>query len=197
VSGGDYGWSFDYESMVKQLMKVLKKTVDSSLQDAYMQNPGKEEQKALTFTKTPKYSNTAYKYDYDNKANDWDTKNFTEISLSDQKVYVWRKGKIAFTCNTISGRPVEDRETRKGAYFIKEHQPYRVLKGEDYETPVNYWVRIMWTGTGFHSAPWQSWSSWTNTYYQTHGSHGCLNLAPADAKKIYNLTKYKEMVFIY
>jgi lipoprotein-anchoring transpeptidase ErfK/SrfK len=197
VTGGDYGWAFNYESMVKQLMKILKKSIDSELQQAYMEDPSKTNKKALTFTKTPKYSNTAYRYDYENKENDWDTKNFTEISLSDQMVYVWRKGKVAFTCKTISGRPVEDRETRKGAYFIKEHQPHRVLKGEDYETPVDYWVRIMWTGTGFHSAPWQSWSSWTNTYYQTRGSHGCLNLAPEDAKKIYNMTKYKEMVFIY
>lgn len=197
VSGGDYGWAFDYEAMVKQLMNVLKKPIDPELQQAYIAEPNKENKKAITFVKEPKYSGTGYKYDYENKENDWDTKNFTEISLKDQKVYVWRKGKVVFSCPTISGLPVKDRETRKGAYFIKEHQTHRVLKGDNYATPVDYWVRITWTGTGFHGAPWQSWGSWTKTTYQTRGSHGCLNLEPANAKKIYKLTKYKEMVFIY
>lgn len=197
VSGGDYGWAFNYDATLNQLMNVLNRNMDADLQKAYMENPGKEQKKALTITKEPKYANTAFQYNYDNKAEDWDTENFTEISLSDQKVYVWRKGKVVFKCRCISGRPVPERETRKGAYFIKEHQPHRVLKGEDYKTPVDNWVRIMWTGTGFHGAPWQPWSSWTKTTYLTRGSHGCLNLSPEDAKKIYKLTKYKEMVFIY
>lgn len=197
VTGGDYGWQLSYDSMLNQLMNVLKKEIDPELQKTYMANPGTEEQKALTVTKTPKYDNTAYQHNTVDKSADWDTKNFTEISLSDQKVYVWRKGKVVFTCKTISGRPVEDRQTRTGAYFIKEHQTHRVLKGDDYETPVDNWVRITWTGTGFHAAPWQPWSRWSKTLYKTRGSHGCLNLSITDSKKIYDLTKYREMVFIY
>lgn len=197
VAGGDYGWAFNYETMLKQLNAFLKKKVNPALQQSYMENPDEKHKKALTVSKKPKFLNTAFQYDYENKANDWDTKNFTEISLSDQKVYVWRHGKVVFKCRTISGRPVPDRETRKGAYFIKEHQPHRVLKGDDYETPVDNWVRIMWTGTGFHAAPWQPWYSWSKTTYLTRGSHGCLNLSVEDSKKIYKLTKYMEMVFIY
>ena len=72
-----------------------------------------------------------------------------------------------------------------------------VLKGENYETPVDSWVRITWSGTGFHAAPWQSWSSWTKDYYKVRGSHGCLNLEPSIAKKIYDMVKYREAVFIH
>lgn len=197
VSGGDYGWSLMYDSMLKQLMSVLNKKIDPVLQQAYMDNPGTEQKKALSTTKKPKYLNTAYQFDVNNKANDWDNQNFTEISLKDQKVYVWRKGKVVFTCRCISGRPVKDRQTKTGVYYIKEHQPHRVLRGDDYETPVDYWVRITWTGTGFHSAPWQAWSRWSKTYYRNRGSHGCLNLSPTNAKKIYELTKYREPVIIY
>lgn len=25
-----------------------------------------------------------------------------------------------------------------------------------YETPVNYWMRVTWTGIGFHDATWQA-----------------------------------------
>lgn len=197
VTGGDYGWQFVYDSMLKQMMNFLKKSMSAEKQRAYMDHPGSEQQKALTIKKTPKFANTAFQMDTENKTRDWDKKNFTEISLKDQMVYVWRKGKVVFSCKTISGRPVEDRQTRTGAYFIKEHQPHRILKGDDYATPVDNWVRIMWTGTGFHAAPWQAWSRWNKDYYKTHGSHGCLNLSVPDSKKIYDLVKYREIVFIY
>lgn len=197
VTGGDYGWQLVYDSMLKQLNNALKKEMNADKQKAYMENPESEQEKALTIKKKPKYANTAFQMNTEDKTQDWDTKNFTEISLADQKVYVWRKGKVVFTCKTISGRPVKDRQTRTGAYYIKEHQPHRVLRGDNYETPVNNWVRIMWTGTGFHAAPWQAWSRWTKDYYKTRGSHGCLNLSVPDSKKIYDLVKYREMVFIY
>lgn len=197
VAGGDYGWEFNYETMVSDLISALNKKADSKAQKAYLDNPGEETQKALTTKLKVKYLTTAFQRDLVEKEKDFDPKNFTEISLKDQKVYIIRNGKVKFSCPTISGLPVKDRQTRTGAYYIKEHQTHRVLVGENYKTPVDYWVRIMWTGTGFHAAPWQSWSRWTKDTYKRRGSHGCLNLEPKNAKKVYELTKYREMVFIY
>lgn len=197
VAGGDYGWAISYEETLKQLKKALNTEIDAKLQSAYQEDPTKENQAAITLKRKTKFANTAYQMDFENKTNDWDTQNFTEISLKDQKIYVWRKGKVVFECETISGRPVEGRKTRTGMYFIKEHQTHRVLKGDNYRTPVTYWVRITWTGTGFHCATWQPWSRWSKDLYKTRGSHGCLNLSPENSKKIYELTKYQEAVFIY
>ncbi len=197
VAGGDYGWEFNNETMISDLIRALKKEVNKEAQQAYLENPGEETKKALTTKLKTKYLTTAYQRDTVEKENDFDAKNFTEISLKDQKVYVIRNGKVKFSCKLISGLPVKDRQTRTGAYYIKEHQIHRVLVGEDYKTPVDYWVRITWTGTGFHSAPWQPWSRWTKDTYKSRGSHGCLNLEPKNAKKIYELTKYREIVFIY
>lgn len=197
VAGGDYGWEFNYETMVSDLLRTLKKSVNAEAQKAYLENPGEDTKKALTTKLKTKYLTTAFQRDTVEKENDFDTKNFTEISLKDQKVYVIRNGKVKFSCRLISGLPVKDRQTRTGAYYIKEHQTHRVLVGEDYKTPVDYWVRITWTGTGFHAAPWQAWSRWTKDTYKTRGSHGCLNLEPKNAQKIYELTKYREIVFIY
>lgn len=197
VTGGDYGWQISYDSMLKQLTSALKKTMDADKQKAYMENPDDAQKKPLTIKKKTQFANTAFTMNTEDKTKDWDTENFTEIDLSAQKVYVWRNGKVSFSCRTISGKPVKDRQTRTGAYFIKEHQPHRILRGENYATPVNNWVRIMWTGTGFHGAPWQPWSRWSKTLYKSRGSHGCLNLSPGDSKKIYDLTKYREMVFIH
>lgn len=197
VTGGDYGWQIVYDTMLKQLKSALKKTMDADTQKAYMENPNAAQKKALTIKKKTKFANTAFTMNTDDKTKDWDTENFTEIDLTAQKVYVWRNGKVTFKCRTISGKPVKDRQTRTGAYFIKEHQTHRTLRGDNYATPVNNWVRIMWTGTGFHGAPWQPWRRWSKTLYRSRGSHGCLNLSLSDSKKIYDLTKYREMVFIH
>lgn len=197
IVGGDYGWQLDYEQTLAQAKKALKSSIDTSLTDAYIQNPSQENKKALTIKKKVIYANTAYQKDYENFTDDWDKQNYIEISIKAQKVYVIRKGKVAFSCRCITGRPVEGRSTPTGAFFIKEHREEYTLTGDDYSTPVKNWVRITWTGTGFHPATWQPWSRWTKDLYKTIGSHGCINLEPSDAEKIYKLTKYREAVFIY
>ena len=143
------------------------------------------------------YANTAFRKDYKNFINDWDPENYIEISIQEQKVYVIRNGKVAFSCRCITGLPVEGRSTPTGAFFIKEHREAYTLTGADYSTPVTNWVRITWTGTGFHPATWQPWSRWTKDLYKTRGSHGCINLAVADAAKIYKMSKYREATFIH
>lgn len=197
VKGGDYGWQLDYDKTLKQANKALKTSIEPSVTDSFIENPSKSNKKALTFRNKVNYLNTAYQMDTENPENDWDRKNYTEISLKDQKVYVYRKGKRVFSCRCITGRPVEGRKTPTGAFFIKEHREQYTLTGADYKTPVTNWVRITWSGTGFHPATWQPWSRWTKDLYQTKGSHGCINLEPKDAAKIYQLTNYREFVFIY
>ena len=197
VVGGDYGWQMDYQKTVNQAKKALKKKIDSEAIQAYIDDPSKANKKAITIKRKVLYLNTAFQKDYENFAVDWDTENYTEVSIADQMVYVFRNGKVKFSCRCISGRPVEGRETPRGAYFIKEHREAYTLTGADYSTPVVNWVRITWTGTGFHPATWQPWGSWSNQLYKTRGSHGCINLSPSDAAEIYKLTAYREAVFIY
>ncbi len=197
VAGGDYGWQLNYEQTVKEAKNALKAKIKQSDIDAYVKEPSNKNRKPLSTKYKASYLNEAFQMNTDDKTQDYDTNNYVEVALNEQMVYVMKNGKVKFSCHCISGRPVEGRKTTTGAYFIKEHQPYRVLKGDDYETPVTEWVRITWTGTGFHAAPWQSWGSWSPSYYLTRGSHGCVNLSSSDAKTIYNLTSYREIVFLH
>ena len=197
VVGGDYGWELDYAQTLIQVEKTLEKKISAKSINAYIEDPSRENKKALTLNRSPIYLNTAYQWNQEDRTQDWDTKNYTEVSLADQMVYVFRKGKVVFKCHCITGRPVKDRITRKGTFYIKEHLPEHTMVGADYRTHVYNWVRITWTGTGFHPATWQPWSRWSKTLYQTRGSHGCVNLSVSDAKKIYDLVKYREAVFIY
>lgn len=197
VSGGDYGVQLDFVKTQKQLQKALKKEIGTEKTEAFLSNPIDENKKSVTITLKPTYLNYAYKKDFSKNPKDWDTKNYIEVSLSEQKVYVFRKGKVAFKCRCISGLPVQGRTTPTGTYYIKEHRRDYTMKGDDYETFVKCWVRITWTGTGFHPATWQPWSRWSKTLYKTKGSHGCLNLKPDDAETIYRMSKYQEAVFIH
>lgn len=197
VNGGDYGWQLNYDKVLQQTKKILKKSIPEEDMKAFLEDPTEENKKKITISKKVPYLNTAFKLNAEEKTKDWDPDNHVEISLDAQKVYIIRNGKVKYSCKTISGRPTPERSTKKGAYFLKEHERQRVLKGADYETPVTNWVRITWSGTGFHSARWQNWSAWSPNYYKTRGSHGCLNLSIPDSNTVYELTKYKEAVFIY
>ena len=52
-------------------------------------------------------------------------------------VYVFKNGKVIYSCATISGRPVPGRKTTTGMFFIKEHARHRILHGDPtINTPV-------------------------------------------------------------
>ena len=64
----------------------------------------------------------------------------------------------------VTGEPIPAKETPTGVYALKETTMHEVLVGEivpetgepEYRTPVDYWMRITWSGVGFHDATWQS-----------------------------------------
>lgn len=63
--------------------------------------------------------------------------------------------------DVVTGVPVPERITPEGVYDILEMTRDEVLIGETdpstgkpiYETPVNYWMRVTWTGIGFMMQP--------------------------------------------
>ena len=175
----------------------MKKKISQDATDAYIADQSENNKSAITLKKKVIYANTGFKKDYVNFNEDWDPDNYIEISIADQKVYFLKKGKVKATFRCITGRPVPGRATPTGVFFIKEHKRAYTLTGADYATPVKNWVRITWTGTGFHPATWQPWSSWNPSLYKTRGSHGCINLSPGDAAQIYELAKYRMAVFMH
>lgn len=197
ISGGDYGWRIDYDKIVSQTMKILKRAPQESAMEAYQKNPNEENKKALLTSLKPVYSHKGYRMDYDHKQNDWDTQNYSEVDLTEQMVYVYQKGKLVFSTTCITGKPTPDRITRTGVYDIKEKKLTKTLVGADYRVPTRYWTRIMWTGTGYHYSSRGDWGSWSPTYYKTAGSHGCINLTLSDAEAVYRLTKIGDPCFIH
>ena len=96
------------------------------------------------------------------------------------------------SADVVTGLPKGGRSTPAGVYTILERMQNKVLRGNlrpdgtrEYETPVKYWMRVTYSGVGFHDATWQS--SFGGNVYTYRGSHGCINMSYSDAGKLYEL----------
>ncbi len=196
VSGGDYGWQMNYNATLKQIKDVLNTDCTDKIK-AYMDNPCEETKAALTTNYDVVYKSKGHSLNTANAADDYDHQNYSEISLSEQCVYVYKGGQCVYTAHCITGLPTAERATPKGVYYIKERLRNKTLTGPDYSTPVSYWARITWEGVGFHDATWQAWGAWSPSSYTRVGSHGCINLSMNDVAKIYSLIAVGDPVFIY
>lgn len=198
VSGGDYGWRLDYDKTVNQLYtELLKENKEEDVNNYLTKTSGANKKKLLTTLK-PIYKNKAYKMNYKNFEKDFDVKNYSEIDITKQMVYVFKNGKKVYSAKCVTGLPSDPtRATKTGCWYIKDKKKEYVLKGEDYETPTQYWIRITWTGTGYHYMERSDWDKWTPDLYKTKGSHGCINLQLNDVKNIYSLVSLNDIVFIH
>ena len=198
VSGGDYGWQIDYSQTVDQLYKVLSKKNPQNDVEAYIKNKNKTNKKKLIKKLEPIYKNKAYKLNFDNLVDDYNTQTYSEVDISEQMVYVFQNGQVVYSAKCVTGLPSDaSRATKTGCWYIKDKKLEYTLTGADYTTPTKYWVRITWTGTGYHYMNRSDWSKWSPDLYKTRGSHGCINLQLEDVKNIYNLVSMRDMVFIH
>lgn len=120
---------------------------------------------------------------------------YVEVDLTRQHMWYYVEGKVVFESDIVSGLNTPERKTPTGAFRVWHKEKDTYLKGRGYNTHVDYWMPFSWTGCGFHDANWQS--SFGGTRYLTHGSHGCLNMPPANAAKFYEMVKYDTPVIIY
>lgn len=198
VSGGDYGWQIDYSQTVDQVYKALSKKNSQSDVDAYIKNKNKTNKKKLIKELEPIYKNKGYKMNFDNPVDDYNTQTYSEVDISEQMVYVFQNGQVVYSAKCVTGLPSDpSRATKTGCWYIKDKKLEYTLTGADYTTPTKYWVRITWTGTGYHYMNRSDWNKWSPDLYKTRGSHGCINLQLEDVKNIYNLVSMKDMVFIH
>ncbi|HJD41909.1 MAG TPA: L,D-transpeptidase/peptidoglycan binding protein [Candidatus Mediterraneibacter quadrami] len=170
VSGGTYGWIVDEDTETKNLIDSIKKGEVVTREPAYKQKAASR------------------------GAQDWgDT--YLEVDISAQHMWYIVDGSVALESDVVTGLPNGERDTPTGVYSVIEMMRNKVLKGSinpstgkpSYETPVSYWMRITWTGIGFHDATWQA--SFGGSWYQGHGSHGCINMPLEKAKSLYGMLK--------
>ncbi len=157
LKSGAYGWKTDKEEESEALLQAVK-------------NGDK-------IKRIPVYIYTASSSGVDDIGN-----TYVEIDLGNQHLYLYVDGEIILESDFVSGNESRGWSTPAGVFGLTYKTRNAVLRGENYETPVNYWMPFN-GNIGMHDATWRG--TFGGSIYKTSGSHGCINLPYENAKIIY------------
>ncbi len=101
-------------------------------------------------------------------------------STKTHKTQIYVNGTMKYDWNISSGKPGDD--TPDGSYLTIEKANPVEMKGPGYDLMVPWSVRFTFSGDYYHDAYWSVGEQGFENV-----SHGCVNLAPADAETYYNL----------
>ena len=169
IDEGDYGWWMDRRSEVEEIKKLVKKGAVVVREPVYFQT-------ATTYGKKD-YGNT-----------------YVEINLTAQHLFLFIDGELVLESDFVSGKDTKDRRTPPGVYGITYKERDATLVGEDYETPVSYWMPFNGS-VGLHDATWRN--KFGSNFYMANGSHGCINLPFYVAQSIYEQIEKGTPVICY
>lgn len=158
VSGGNYGWLIDTSREVKDLIQTIKE--------------------GQSKTKEPIYTLTAKSRDYNDIGN-----TYVEINLTKQHLWFYKNGSLIVEGDIVSGNVSDNCSTPTGTYRLNYKQKNATLKGQGYNSPVNFWMPFN-GGVGIHDASWRY--IFGGQIYKTNGSHGCVNAPYYLAETIFN-----------
>ena len=178
VSGGTYGWIVDEATETTNLINSIKNGEVAERQPAYKQTAASH------------------------GAQDWGS-TYIEVDIAAQHMWYIVDGSVAMETDVVTGLPDGDRDTPTGVYSILYTERDSTLKGAidpatgkpSYETPVAFWMPFTWQGHGFHDATWQS--SFGGSRYQTHGSHGCVNMPYSKAEQLFGMISAGTPVIVH
>ncbi len=105
-----------------------------------------------------------------------------EVDMTAQKLYYIKDGRLFLTSDVVTGCKGRGNDTPRSMEYIYFMQKNRVLVGPDYRTPVKFWMAFN-NHVGLHDADWRS--AFGGEIYKSSGSHGCVNLPPDFAAKLY------------
>lgn len=157
IAGGDYGWYINRAKETQALIDAIK--------------IGK------VVTKEPAYSRTAISHGKNDIGN-----TYVEINLASQHLWFYKNGSLISQGPVVTGNVSARHATPRGIYKLKYKEKNAVLRGDDYEVPVTFWMPFN-GGIGIHDASWRS--SFGGKIYRTSGSHGCVNSPYYLAKAIF------------
>lgn len=157
ISGGMYGWRINQAQEADELSAIIRSGESQTREPVYKQ-------------KAASHGSADYGSTY------------VEINLTAQHLYYYKDGKLITQSDFVSGNEAKGWSTPAGVYPLTYKERNATLKGEDYRTPVDYWMPFN-GGIGMHDATWRS--SFGGTIYKNSGSHGCVNLPHSVAQTIF------------
>lgn len=152
---GPYGYTINQN---KEIEELIKNVLDEN-----------NTERELIYSKKGKFDGT----EFGNK--------YVEVDLGNQIVYLVENGEVTYQSNCVSGNLRKGRQTPEGIYSITYKQRNAILRGQDYSSPVKFWMPFN-KGIGLHDASWRN--KFGGAIYKNNGSHGCINL-PVDSAKVF------------
>lgn len=111
---------------------------------------------------------------------------YIEVDMTNQMMYYYENGELKIETPVVTGNTSLRRGTPTGTNYVYNKQRNRVLKGEDYESPVKYWIPVK-GAIGIHDASWRS--RYGGEIYKTNGSHGCINTPLDKVSELYDMVE--------
>ena len=161
--------------------KIDKKAEIEYLTNAFLNKKTEEH--------TPAYSQKAWKEGLDDIG---DT--YIEVDLTNQMLYYHLDGTIVLETPVVTGNISRKNGTPEKACYVYYKQTNRILRGEDYATPVKYWIAV-YNRIGIHDATWRS--KFGGTIYKKAGSHGCINTPSDKVSALYDMVEIGTPVMIF
>ncbi|MFL0197498.1 L,D-transpeptidase/peptidoglycan binding protein [Clostridium sp. WILCCON 0269] len=158
ISGGDYGWQINIDKEVQDLSESIKK--------------------GQTIVKEPSYNQTAVSHTGNDIGN-----TYVEIDMTQQHLWFYKNGSLIVDGDVVTGNVSLNTATPEGIYRLEDKQRNTTLKGQDYNSPVSFWMPFN-GGIGIHDASWRN--VFGGDIYKTNGSHGCVNSPYSLAQAVFD-----------
>ena len=168
VSGGDYGWLIAPNDTTAKIIDAIKSGQSQTIE--------------------PEYTYRGYCRDANDIGN-----TYVEISIDNQHMWYYKDGQLIVETDVVTGCHNNGWDTKKGVYGIMYKERNATLTGENYSTPVDYWMPF-YANVGIHDI---NRTVFGGTEYISNGSHGCVNTPHENAEKIYNNIEPGVPVVVY
>lgn len=169
IGGGDYGWVVNKEKEAAQIKEDIMS--------------------GQVVAREPVYSQRARVEGFEDIG---DT--YLEIDYTNQHMWYYEEGQLVLDSDVVTGNVAKGNGSPDGLFKVVYKQSPAVLKGEDYESDVEYFIVFAYN-VGVHDASWRT--HFGGEYYKTDGSHGCVN-APRDiAAELYGKIAVDTPVIAY
>ncbi|GAY75282.1 ErfK/YbiS/YcfS/YnhG family protein [Sporolactobacillus inulinus] len=183
VQGESYGWALEVSDETKRITKAFE-----------------DSKPTLKAYNVYGVGYSTYGIGYHNTANNGIGNTYAEVSISEQKIWIYQNGKLVLSTDVVTGRHDTQEDTPKGLWYIMYKESPSVLEGSEagnshYSVKVDYWAPFTMSGCGFHDASWRR--NWKKDAYLTQGSGGCVNTPPKVMKTVYDHLEQNEPVIIY
>ncbi len=120
--------------------------------------------------------------------------NYIDINITTQTLTLFQNGIGSYAVPVVTGSVAAGHSTPEGLFSVQYKQLDRTLKGEDYESFVHYWMRIV-NNVGIHDASWRG--NFGGNIYKTSGSHGCINVPPPFMPALYDAVPVGMPVWVH